>query len=141
MRLLMDARFRQWRSDLVRVPDGRRLIQEVVPEHLWVTHETSAVPGAKMRDFVSVCSHAQLPRGRLLIERSVEHEEWPQQSDAARAWRFLGVLVQQITSANVSDEASMLEVTTVLQLDLSLHERLTSEFALESSELIQAIQA
>ena len=149
--LIMDDGFRRWNSE------QRSLAQMVVPEQLWTVHATAlmSVPNIQARDLVYVCAHAEEPDGRrLIIERSVRHPSWPPQPAAVRAWRFFAVQLSPVGSTILplqpvgrhSKDAlppimeQEVELCLVLQLDLGdLTERFTSQFALESAELINAI--
>ena len=88
---LMDDGFRTWRQN------DRELCEIIVPHHLCVVQETvlGTVPNIQRREFVCVCTHADQPGGgKLLVERSIEHDAYTADGRSVRGWRFCAISVQ-----------------------------------------------
>ena len=88
---LMDDGFRTWRQN------NRELCEIIVPHHLCVVQETvlGTVPNIQRREFVCVCTHADQPGGgKLLVERSIEHDAYTADGRSVRGWRFCAISVQ-----------------------------------------------
>ena len=53
------------------------------------------VPNIQRREFVCVCTHADQPGGgKLLVERSIEHDAYTADGRSVRGWRFCAISVQ-----------------------------------------------